>query len=56
MNAKQRLIQQNKVELERLRKQLGIMPKMYVVSCSPISTESTFNLRELNKGLIIKKQ
>lgn len=56
MNAKQRIIKQNEAELDKLRKQLGIMPKMYIVSFSSAPTKSTFNLRDLNKEIITKKQ
>lgn len=56
MNAKQRMIQKNEAELEKLRKQLGIMPKMHIISFSSIPAKSTFNLWELNKELITKKQ
>lgn len=56
MDAKQRIILQNEIELNRLRKQIGILPKMQVINCCRIATESTFNLRDLNKELINNKQ
>lgn len=56
MDARQRLILQNEAELDRMRAQLGIKPKMYIVHNSGKSTESKFNLRDLNKELINNKQ
>lgn len=56
MNAKQRMILRNEAELDRLRTQLGITQRMHIVHNSGKPTESKFNLRELNKELINKKQ
>lgn len=56
MDAKQRLILQNEAELDRMRAQLGIKPKMYIVHNSGKPTKSSFNLRDLNKELINNKQ
>jgi len=48
---KQKQIRANEIELDRIRRELGIKPKMYVIHCSTKPTETTFNLRDLNKNL-----
>lgn len=57
MNEEQRRrIEENDIELERMRQELGIRPRMSIVRMSTTPTESTFNLRDLNKELINNKQ
>lgn len=56
MDAKQLTIMKNELELNKLREQLGILPRMDVLICSSTPTKSTFNLRDLNRELINNKQ
>ena len=56
MDARQQLILKNELELQSIREELGIRPKMYLSSVSNKPTKSTFNLRDLNKELINNKQ
>ena len=48
---KQEQIRANEVKFQRIRQQLGIKPKMFVIHCSTKPTEATFNLRDLNQDL-----
>lgn len=48
----QEQIRANKIELERMRRELGIKPKMGLIYCQQKQTEPTFNLWDLNKELI----
>lgn len=49
--SKQEQIRANNIELQKMREQLGIKPKMFVIHCSTKPTKSTFNLKDLNQGL-----
>ena len=49
--SKQEQIRANYIEIQKLREQLGIKPKMFVIHCSTKPTKTTFNLRDLNKNL-----
>lgn len=48
----QEQIRANEIELERMRRELGIKPKMRLIYCQQKQTEPTLNLWDLNKELI----
>ena len=48
----QEQIRANEIELDRMRRELGIKPKMGLIYCQQKQTEPTFNLWNLNKELL----
>ena len=56
MDARQQLIINNEIELNKLRAVLGIKPIMSISNCNGIRMKQTFNLRDLNKELINNKK
>lgn len=55
MDATQRLILNNEIELNKMRAELGIKPRMSISHCVNMPSRTTFDLRNLNKELIKSK-